>query len=222
MKDQDIRGTNLARYRGSRNVSNVGRSMRTIAQEGPTAGDIVSDWSEMFFPAIREIPSDASESARHGEWFAMKFVSHGLSLLTRLLDYIRIPYRYPTYRHSQPRKRPTVRAHLPGYMFVEIDLVNDRWQQLLRIPNVIGILGSPTAIPFLQFEKMMSLMPSLTVSSAAPAFKVGEVVRILQGVYTNHIATVSGVRGKNVLVPITMFNRSIDAEFGSSDLISIG
>jgi transcription antitermination factor NusG len=36
---------------------------------------------------------------------------------------------------------------LPGYLFVEFDVVRDDWGQLKRIPGVIEILGAPTPLP---------------------------------------------------------------------------
>lgn len=219
MTDANICGSIPARYRGSRGARHAGRSMRTVAQEGLAAGDNVADWRDEFIPAISQLPTDTDvpESVRRGEWFVVRFITHGERLVRRLLDHIKIPYRYPTYQLKRPRERPLIRAYLPGYAFVQMDIKCDYWQQILRIPNVIGILGSPTPVPANEFDALMATMGSHRIDEKTCNIRVGEVARILSGTFSGHSGVVQSVSSKGVAtIPIEMFNRMIGVKVYSS------
>src|SRR3954447_23147772 len=56
---------------------------------------------------------------------------------------INLNYRLFTYEYQRPPSPPTIRSWLPGYFFIEFDMLHDAWGQLNRIPGVIEIPKRP-------------------------------------------------------------------------------
>src|SRR4051794_29777001 len=69
-----------------------------------------------FRPAIRnDVDSDR---VREPWWYAVRFNHSRSRVLEPLLKIIDLNYGLFTYEHQRPRRRPTIRSWLPGYLIL--------------------------------------------------------------------------------------------------------
>lgn len=173
--------------------------MRTERVEGAVAG-------RYFSPAIIFSEPDAPGcgSYRNPRWYTARFGQINERLMLRLLDLIGLPYHIFTYLHQVGRQRETTRSWLPGYFFVEFDRELDDWGQLNRVPGIIEILGSPTALDTGIVEDLVERLPRrLPKNSAHTVVPIGTDIRIAdRGAFHGHIAKViPGKKGAPVQLP---------------------
>jgi transcription antitermination factor NusG len=112
--------------------------MRAWWQEEATAGSAP-------IPEFRSAISEDVDINRVREpwWHAVRFNHSRARVLEPLLGVINLNYRLFTYEFQRPRRPPTIRSWLPGYFFIEFDMLHDAWVQIKRIPGVIEILKRP-------------------------------------------------------------------------------
>ena len=132
--------------------------------------------------------------------------------------------RVPTEEVMEMRsgqKRKSKRKFYPGYVLVQIEMNDDVWHFVKRVPKVAGFIGGDTPTPIsdaevnaiLQREQEGTKKPRPKVSFAA-----GEVVRIIEGPFADFDGVVEDVNyEKNRLkVLVSIFGRStpVELEFG--------
>jgi transcription antitermination factor NusG len=143
----DIRCTFEAPERSRRGDHEVVGGPRTGGQDQAAAGEV--DWQSQFLPAIMDSPRDVGGCcARRPEWFVLRYVTTAERVLTRLLDFVGQERSVLMYEKRRRRMKPELLHWIPGgYMFLEVDLAHDRWQQVLHMPGAITFLGGPTPLP---------------------------------------------------------------------------
>jgi len=120
----------------------------------------------------------------------------------------------PTQEKIQIKRgqRKTVTEKIfPGYMLVHMELTDDSWLAVRTTQGVTGFVGigsKPTPLPKHEVEAIKQFM-----TQAAPQYKAdyveGEAVRIVDGPFSDFLATVSAIneeKGK-VEVLVNIFGR---------------
>lgn len=148
MNDTNIRGTEVAPSLSSRMSSDIDASMKQERQELRADVKEVVTWLTEFFPTILEDdPLISGCVSRDPKWYVLRYAFQGETLLRRVLNMVKMEHTILQYEQEQPRGAPTIRAHLPGFMFLNFDMSVDRWQQIIEFPHVIELLGSPNSKP---------------------------------------------------------------------------
>lgn len=183
-------------------------------------------WKSDFRPAIRP-PVGQADSVRLPEWFVIKYNHKGEVLLKRILDQIGMEHHVFKFLQKRRRKPPVIMPWLPGYMFVRFDVELDFWQQLLDMPHVIEVLGSPVPRPLPaadegSFEDLVKRLPTrFGKSQAYASVAVGQDVLITAGIGKGHAGKVTWSSPKRVKVIIMMFGQPIEAELSSADVKTV-
>ena len=191
------------------------------APDGQDGRAQAEEWTPTFIPAICHDPSGNRGDGvwRNPEWFVVRFEFHGARLFTRILQMMKLDYHHLQYEHRRRHKKPTLRSWLPGYMFVQTDLVRDYWQQLYEAPHFLGMLGGPTPISDHEMGILVASCP-FRIAKTAPEACIpnGAKVKVLRGSYENHIATVIDSDRKTATVNIWMFNQMIPVALSRRDI----
>lgn len=188
-------------------------------------GAPVVDWEAEFASAIALTPI-GRESGRCPEWFVLRFMAGKERILRRLLGLIKLPYHNLTYFHQVSSKQTTERSWFPGHFFIEFDPALDYWQQVIRMPSVIEILGGPLprALPAGMMEDLVGRLPS-RIAKGNPLASVspGQRVRIVNGVYDGNEGVVLWCGRKKVEIDGIMFcGRPTKARLDLADVVVIG
>lgn len=115
------------------------------------------------------------------------------------------------------QRRTSTRKFYPGYMFVQMNLNERAFHIVKNTPKITGFLGgtNPSPVP----EKdITGITTQMSTGKAKPTPKVdfaaGDTVRVIDGPFANHSATVEEVNTDKeklkVLVPI--FGRATPVE----------
>ena len=118
----------------------------------------------------------------------------------------------------QGKRRVTNRKFFPGYIMVEMVMNNDTWHFIRNVPKVTGFVGGmnePIAVPE---EEVSRLIQQMAADEDKPkpkmVFREGEVVRVIDGPFTNFTGVVESAspeRGK-VKVLVSIFGRYTPVE----------
>jgi transcriptional antiterminator NusG len=128
----------------------------------------------------------------------------------------------------QKGERKVVERQLyPGYILVKMDVTDESYRMVTRIPGIMGFLGSGTHPQPVKEEEMKRLLSSLkeekvTVTSDVP-YQKGESIKVIQGPFTDFTGTVDEVypqRGK-VKVMVTIFGRATKVELDFAQVKSL-
>lgn len=121
------------------------------------------------------------------------------------------------------KKRKSERKFFPGYVLVQMELDDETWHLVRRIPRVLGFIGGtsdqPAPITDAEANKILQRMED-GVDKPRPKvlFEVGEVVRVIDGPFSDFNGAVEEVNyEKNRLrVAVMIFGRStpVDLDFG--------
>jgi len=113
-------------------------------------------------------------------------------------------------------RRVIERRVFPGYILVQMILDDDSWSVVRNTPGVTGFVGignRPTPLSVAEVDQIMSRIeasqPRVQVN-----FKVGDKVRITEGVFADFNGTVEGMdieRGK-VRILVSIFGRETPVE----------
>lgn len=146
---------------------------------------LVTDFISEFQPALRP------ETDRSPSWFAARYVWSQSTIFFKLLDLVGQNYRDFKYSQRQPRDKPVIRSWFPGYVFLEIDLANDYWQQIYTMPGFLEILGHPSALPDGMIEALdRQLAKKLPGRDPGVRFNPGDAITITAGPLMNQTAIV--------------------------------
>jgi transcriptional antiterminator NusG len=118
----------------------------------------------------------------------------------------------------QGKRRVTNRKFFPGYILVEMVMDNETWHFIRNVPKVTGFVGGmnePIAVPE---EEVVRLIQQMAADEDKPKpkmiFREGEVVRVIDGPFTNFTGVVESTnpeRGK-VKVLVSIFGRYTPVE----------
>jgi transcription termination/antitermination protein NusG len=119
-------------------------------------------------------------------------------------------------------KRKTERKFFPGYVLLQMDMGEDLWHLVRKIPKVLGFVGGtsdrPAPISDQEVDKILSRIEE-GADKPRPKilFEPGEVVRVIDGPFSEFNGVVEEVNyDKNRLrVAVMIFSRStpVDLEF---------
>ena len=144
-----------------------------------------------------------------------------------LQDYI-LEMLIPTQEKIQIKrgKKQTVKEKIfPGYMLVKMILTDASWLAVRTTQGVTGFVGvgnKPTPLPENEVKTIQKYM-----AQGAPSYKanfsIGEAVRIVEGPFTDFLATVDRIdeeKGK-VSVLVSIFGRETPVELDFLQVIKI-
>jgi len=116
------------------------------------------------------------------------------------------------------KKKISERKFYPGYLLVQMDMVDDAWLLIKRTPGVIRFLSSGDKAVPLSEEDVLKIRQQSEERIEQPrpkvVFDVGESVRVVEGPFTNFngkIEEVSLDKGK-VKALLTIFGRQTPVE----------
>lgn len=127
----------------------------------------------------------------------------------------------PTEQVSEIRsgkKRISQRKFFPGYLLVEMDLDENAYLFVKRIPGVTGFIGlgrRPMPLPQEEVDRILKRTQDTQVKpSPKIIFEKGEQVRIAEGPFLNFNGTIEEIypeKGK-IKVSVSIFGRSTPVE----------
>jgi transcriptional antiterminator NusG len=116
------------------------------------------------------------------------------------------------------KKREVQRKFFPGYILLEMEMVDDAWHLVKNTPKVTGLVGpGQTPTPLTQ-EEVEQILAQVVTTKEKPkpkhVYEHGEHVRIIDGPFTNFTGVVEEVNlDRNTLkVMVTIFGRSTPVE----------
>ena len=117
------------------------------------------------------------------------------------------------------KKRKSERKFFPGYVLVQMEMDNDSWHLVKESPKVLGFIGGTPDRPApISDAEANSILQRVEEGADKPRPKVlfepGEVVRVVDGPFTDFNGVVEEVRpdkGK-VKVHISIFGRATPVE----------
>ncbi len=110
---------------------------------------------------------------------------------------------------------------LPGYILVKMDMNDNLWHAIKKIPKVGGFLGSsdrPQEISEKEVQNIMDQIQNSAIArTQASVFKVGDSVKIKDGPFESFVGTVEDVEEskKRLKVSVVIFGRAtpMDLQF---------
>ena len=125
-------------------------------------------------------------------------------------------------------RRTTERKFFPGYVLVQMEMVEDTWHLVKNTPKVLGFIGGtpdkPAPISDKEAEKILNRV-SESVEKPRPKtlFEVGEMVRVKEGPFTDFNGNVEEVNYEKsrLRVSVTIFGRAtpVELEFGQVEKV---
>lgn len=103
-----------------------------------------------------------------------------------------IAKRQATVRHARKTQQRTV-SYFPGYLFVHLDLLRQRWRSINGTHGVRHLVmqgDRPLPAPPGLIEQMQSMTNAAGYFAPDTALAPGDRVRLLDGPFTNTLATV--------------------------------
>ena len=144
-----------------------------------------------------------------------------------LQDYI-LEMLIPTQEKIQIKrgKKQTIKEKIfPGYMLVKMILTDNSWLAVRTTQGVTGFVGvgnKPTPLPENEVKTIQKYM-----AQGAPTYKssfsLGEAVRIVEGPFTDFLATVDHIdeeKGK-VTVLVSIFGRETPVELDFLQIVKV-
>lgn len=120
------------------------------------------------------------------------------------------------------KKKKTERKIFPGYILIEMIMTNETWHLVQNTPQVFGFIGGNSGAPVpISEDETQLIFKKIKDSYEKPKpkilFKLGEMVRVIDGPFSNFTGTVEEINyDKNRLcVGVLIFGRStpINLEF---------
>ncbi len=123
------------------------------------------------------------------------------------------------------QKRKSDRKFFPGYVLVQMEMIDDTWHLVKEVPKVMGFVGGssdkPAPITDREAEKILQRVQD-GVEKPRPKvlFEAGEVVRVTEGPFADFNGVVEEVNyEKNRLrVAVLIFGRSTPVELEFSQV----
>jgi transcriptional antiterminator RfaH len=102
-----------------------------------------------------------------------------------------LPKQPRTVRHAR-KIRVALAAYFPGYLFVRLDVTQQRWRSVNGTLGVARLVGSgerPTPVPGGVVEALQAAADARGVL-AGPPLQAGQQVRIVAGAFAERLATI--------------------------------
>ena len=123
------------------------------------------------------------------------------------------------------KKRKSERKFFPGYVLVEMEMNEDTWHLVKSVPQVMGFIGGtserPAPITQKEVDRILQKVEEV-VDKPRPKviFEPGEMVRIIDGPFTDFEAVVEGVDydKSKLQVSVLIFGRSTPVELDFSQV----
>lgn len=121
------------------------------------------------------------------------------------------------------QKRKSERKFFPGYVLVQMEMNEDTWHLVRDVPKVMGFIGGTSDRPAPISEREADAILNRVregVDKPRPKvlFEVGEVVRVIEGPFTDFSGVVEEVNYEKsrLRVAVLIFGRStpVELEFG--------
>jgi len=119
------------------------------------------------------------------------------------------------------QKKTAERKFFPGYVLVQMEMDDDTWHLVKSTPKVTGFVGGTATKPAPISEKeVQAILDQMREGVEKPKpkvlFEVGEVVRVVDGPFTDFNGNVEEVNyDKNKLrVSVMIFGRATPVELG--------
>lgn len=124
------------------------------------------------------------------------------------------------------QKRKSERKFFPGYVLINMEMTEDTWQLIRRVPRVSGFIGGtsekPTPITEKEVSRIMDSLKNNSEQQAKPRtfHEVGSVVRVLEGPFKDFTGVVEEVNYEKsrVQVAVSIFGRSTPVELEFSQI----
>lgn len=123
------------------------------------------------------------------------------------------------------QRRKSERKFFPGYVLVQMELDDDTWHLVKEVPRVMGFIGGRPDRPApISDNEAESILNRVREGAEKPRpkvlFEVGEVVRVIDGPFTDFNGAVEEVNyEKNRLrVAVLIFGRSTPVELEFSQV----
>lgn len=116
------------------------------------------------------------------------------------------------------KKREVERKFFPGYILLEMEMVDDAWHLVKNTPKVTGFVGTGKKPTPLTQEEVDSILNQVVSTQEKPkpkhVYEHGEHVRIVDGPFTNFTGVVEEVNvdRSTLKVMVTIFGRSTPVE----------
>lgn len=115
-------------------------------------------------------------------------------------------------------KKTSSRKFFPGYILVNVDLGDETWHIVRGTPKVTGFVGNDRNPQSLSDEEALKIIGRIKDGALKPkpkvSFEYGDVVRVIDGPFTNFQGTVDEVfpdKGR-VRVMVSIFGRETPVE----------
>lgn len=144
-----------------------------------------------------------------------------------------LPVRWDKKRKNRfsPEKELVAQPLLVDWMFVGWPADQNRWEDLMRLDVVMGVMGTGGRPIIMKASTVIGLMRRWGGGMLSPKchqmvknghdLEVGDAVRIDRGVWADFEAKVVEVKGANVSVVLDLFGRDTPAEFSWMDLTPV-
>ena len=116
------------------------------------------------------------------------------------------------------KKREVERKFFPGYILLEMEMVDEAWHLVKNTPKVTGFVGTGKKPTPLTQEEVDSILNQVVSTQEKPkpkhVYEHGEHVRIVDGPFTNFTGVVEEVNvdRSTLKVMVTIFGRSTPVE----------
>jgi len=119
------------------------------------------------------------------------------------------------------QKKTAERKFFPGYVLVQMEMDDDTWHLVKSTPKVTGFVGGTATKPAPISEKeVQSILDQMREGVEKPKpkilFEVGEVVRVIDGPFTDFKGNVEEVNydKSKLRVSVMIFGRATPVELG--------
>jgi transcriptional antiterminator RfaH len=135
-----------------------------------------------------------------------------------------LPQSYRTIRHA--RKITTVRsAFFPGYLFVSLDVAQERWRSIDGTFGVVRIVKAqerPIAAPEGLVEALVAATGADGLVDRAGVLAPGATARFIGGPFADQLAVVEAMTGpERVRVLLSIMNQTVPVEARRSALAAV-
>jgi transcriptional antiterminator NusG len=119
------------------------------------------------------------------------------------------------------QKKTAERKFFPGYVLVQMEMDDDTWHLVKSTPKVTGFVGGTATRPVPISEKeVQAILDQMREGVEKPRpkilFEVGELVRVIDGPFTDFNGTVEEVNydKSKLRVSVMIFGRATPVELG--------
>ncbi|MCS4506013.1 Transcription termination/antitermination protein NusG [wastewater metagenome] len=123
------------------------------------------------------------------------------------------------------QKRRSERKFFPGYVLVQMEMTDETWHLVRNVPRVMGFIGGssdrPAPISEREAEQILNRVKEGTEKPRPKVlFEVGEVVRVIDGPFTDFNGVVEEVNYEKsrLRVAVLIFGRSTPVELEFSQV----